>query len=98
MAEVIHAARATKRDPSVAPQLWGCTNELCDVLERESASTEPQRAMITAVREDIRAGARDTQELADEIVWFVKAIEHDLCCEERERLADGIVVRDQTDG
>jgi hypothetical protein len=104
MAEVVRAARNVRRDPSQAADLWGRAVELCDVLERESETkTEgdgaAQRCTIcTALREDIRAGARSTADLVDEIVWFVHAMEHDIAEADREAIVDDVVCGDQIDG
>lgn len=97
MAEVVRVARDTLRDPMNAPRLWGCTTELCDVLELDAG--ESRRAtMCTAVREDIRVGAKSTADLVDEIVWFIRAIERELEDEEVDAIVDGVVRGDQVDG
>jgi hypothetical protein len=106
MAEVVRAARNTRRDPARAPDLWGRAVELCELLERESESeskiegdASAQRCTIcVALREDIRTGARSTEDLVDEIVWFVHAMEHDIADAEREAVVDGVVCGDQIDG
>ena len=98
MAEVVRTARATLRDPAQAARLWGRTTELCDDLERDSAHAPQRVSMIVAVREDVRTGARSTRELVDEIVWFVRAVEHDIEDEEREAIVDEVVTPDQMDG
>lgn len=98
MIEVVRAARETLRDDANAAHLWGRTSELCETLERD-AHGDTETVMIAALREDIRAGVRSTAELAEEIVWFVRAIEHDLVDEQREAIVDEVVCcRGQTDG
>jgi hypothetical protein len=97
MTQVVFAARDTLRDPDHAPVLWGRTIELCEIIEQRGHS-ENQLAMVTALREDIRAGVRNTHDLADEIVWFVRAIEHDLVDDELDSIVDEVVRCDQFDG
>lgn len=45
----------------------------------------------------MRSYERAVDELADEIVWLVRSIEHDLYDEDRAMASD-VVSRDQTDG
>jgi hypothetical protein len=98
MAEVVRAARATLRDPAQAPRLWGCTAELCEVLEREVDGGSERATLCTALREDICSGARSTDDLVDEIVWFIRAVEHEFKDEELDEIVDGVVRGDQIDG
>ena len=100
MTEVAHAAREAMRDPAQAVHLWGMANDLCDVLERNDTNGEQygECEMIVALREDIRAGARPDDELIEEIVWFVRAVEHVLEDEESDEICDEVVVTDQLDG
>lgn len=98
MAEVVRAARAARRDPTCAPDLWGCTSQLCDALERESDGSSQRVVICTALREDIRSGARCMDDLVEEIVWFVRVVEQDIDEEELEAIADGVVTADQVDG
>jgi hypothetical protein len=81
-------------------RLWGQANELCDVLEAQDADGEQygEIEMIIALREDIRTGARPVSELIEEIVWFVRAVEHVLQDEESDEIVDGVVRCDQLDG
>jgi hypothetical protein len=98
MAEVVRVARDTLRDPAQAPRLWGQATSLCDAIERESDDAAQRVAICTALREDIRSGARGTRELVDEIVWFVRTVEHDIEDEERDAIVDEGMTQDQTDG
>lgn len=98
MAEVVRTARATIRDEARAAQLWGCAMELCDVVERESDGCTQRVSICVALREDIRSGARSTRELAEEIVWFVRAVEHDIADTDRDAIVDDVVRGDQIDG
>jgi hypothetical protein len=98
MAEVVREAQQTLRDNAQAPRLWGQVTDLCETIERDSAGASQRLTICTALREDIRAGARNTTDLVEEIVWFVRAVEHDIEDEERDVLLDDVVTRDQTDG
>lgn len=98
MAEVVRTARHTLRDPTRAPQLWGRAMDLCDVVERESDGCAQRLSICVALREDIRSGARSTRDLAEEIVWFVRAIEHDIADTDRDAIVDDVVCGDQIDG
>lgn len=98
MAEVVRAARDTLRDPARAAHLWGQATALCEVIEREGDGSAPRVVVCAALREDIRAGVRSTDDLIEEIVWVVRTVEHDLEDEEREALVDEVVSSDQTDG
>jgi hypothetical protein len=97
MAEVVRAARDTLHDPAEAPRLWGCTTELCDVLERDADGSQ-RATMCVALREDIRTGARPTRELVDEIVWFILAVRRDIKDEDLDAIVDDVVCGDQIDG
>jgi hypothetical protein len=98
MAEVVRAARDALRDETQAARLWGKTADLCDALDCGCDGASPRATMCTALREDIRTGARGTRELVEEIEWFVRAVEHDIEDEEREAIVDDVVSTDQTDG
>jgi hypothetical protein len=97
MTQVVFAARDTLRDPDHAPVLWGRAIELCECLE-QCDHGESRLAMAIALREDIRAGVRNTRDLADEIVWFIRALEHDLVDDELDSIVDEVVRCDQFDG
>jgi len=98
MAQVVRAARDTLRDSAQAPRLWGCTTELCEVLESEVEPSSQRATLCIALREDIRAGARSTRDLVEEIVWFIRVVEHDFEDEEQDAIVDSVVTVDQTDG
>lgn len=98
MAEVVHAARDVVRDPAEAPRLWGLAASLCEAIERDCDGHAQRVSMAEALSADIRCGARSTRELVDDIVWFVRAMEHDLEDEERDVVADDVVTADQVDG
>lgn len=98
MAEVIRTAHATIGDETRAAELWGCAMELCDVVERESDGCAQRVSICVALREDIRTGARSTRDLAEEIVWFVSAVEHDIDDTDRDAIVDDVVCGDQIDG
>jgi hypothetical protein len=98
MAEVARAAGDALRDPAHVPRLWGCTTDLCEVLERNTAETSQRATLCMALREDIRTGARSTPDLVDEIVWFIRTVQHDIEDEELDAIVDGVVQGDQVDG
>lgn len=98
LAEVARAARETLHDPAQAPRLWGQTTELCDVLQGGATEDSPCAIVCVAVREDIRAGARSTHELVDEVVWFVRTVEREIEDEELDEIVDGVVQCDSIDG
>jgi hypothetical protein len=98
MAEVVRAARDTLHDETQAARLWGKASELCDVLDCGCDGDSQRATICAALREDIRTGARSTRDLVEEIVWFVRAVEHDIADEERDAIVDDVVSTDQTDG
>lgn len=98
MEEVVRTAQATIGDETRAAELWGCAIELCDVVEQESDGCTQRVSICAALREDIRSGARSTRDLAEEIVWFVNAVEHDIADTDRDAIVDGVVCPDQVDG
>ena len=98
MAAVVRVARDVLRDPTQASRLWGCTTDLCEVLEGEPDAPPHRAAMCVAIREDIRTGARPTDDLVEEIVWFIRAVEHDFEDEAQSAAVEGVVSVDQVDG
>jgi hypothetical protein len=98
MAEVVRAARETLRDPAQASRLWGCTADLCEVLERNADGASQRATLCIALREDIRTGARSTPDLAEEIVWFIRTVQHAIADEELDAIVDGVVRGDHVGG
>lgn len=71
-------------------------------VERFCKEHEEQRAVLCALAEDAQEGARNVEDLADEIVWFFQRFEQDMA-EEEERLLNAETIGaepiiDQIDG
>ncbi len=64
---------------------------LVPYLENPSALAKEhagQRAVLQAILEDAAVGVRPTEELTDEIAWFLRGLERDMEIEERLLLVD----------
>lgn len=71
-------------------------------VEQLCAEHEQQKAVLLALAEDAEDGARNIEELADEVVWFFERFEQEMAAEERRLLEAEVIgaepIVDQIDG